>query len=351
VTRAQLRDEPRWWLVAGAIVGISFYNKLLVAILLIGMAVGLAVVGPRSKFRDKYLWLAVAIALVIGSPNLIYQATHHFPQFTMAQALNDNNAGDVRILVLPMQFILPGVFLAPIWIAGFVSLWRRPAWRPVRFLTVAYLVAVVLTFVGGGQIYYAFGLQAFLLAAGFVSTVDWFSANEWRRRLVIAGVAVNAVLSTIISTPVLPLSALRGSFITATNPTIGDQVGWPEYVRQVAAVYDGLPASDKARAVVLTGNYGEAGSIVRYGPEYGLPPVYSGQNELHRYGPPPADRTVVIVWTEGQGIQRRLAGCVTKATMDNGYGVDNEEQGSTVSICGLPDGGWPAVWPSLQHYD
>ncbi len=35
-------------------------------------------------------------------------------------------------------------------------------------VAVAYLVAVTLTFVGGGQLYYAFGLQAFLLAAGWV---------------------------------------------------------------------------------------------------------------------------------------------------------------------------------------
>jgi len=29
---------------------------------------------------------------------------------------------------------------------------------------------------------------------------------------------------------------------------------------------------------VLTGNYGEAGAIDRYGSDYGLPQVYSGAN-------------------------------------------------------------------------
>jgi hypothetical protein len=37
--------------------------------------------------------------------------------------------------------------------------------------------------------------------------------------------------------------------------------------------------------------------------------------------------------------------------MDNGYGVDNEEQGSSVLVCENPVGGWAAVWPRIQHYD
>ena len=38
VLRAELREEPRWWLVAGALAGLATYNKLLVAVLLAGIA-------------------------------------------------------------------------------------------------------------------------------------------------------------------------------------------------------------------------------------------------------------------------------------------------------------------------
>ena len=37
--------------------------------------------------------------------------------------------------------------------------------------------------------------------------------------------------------------------------------------------------------------------------------------------------------------------------MDNGAGVDNEEQGTEVLVCRNPVGGWAGVWPQLQHYD
>jgi 4-amino-4-deoxy-L-arabinose transferase-like glycosyltransferase len=349
VARALLREQPRWWLFAGAIVGVSMYNKLLIGMLLISLAVGILVVGPRSVLRSRYLWAGVLIALVVGAPNLIYQATHHFPELTMARALSRRHADAVRVQLLPFQILLAGPPLVAVWIAGLVALLRRPAWRAVRAVPVAYVVALVLIFVGGGQFYYAFGLQAFLLAAGWVPTLDWAARGRSRIPLLVAAVVLNSILSVLVSVPLLPVTAAAVS--NALNPTIGDEVGWPEYVRQVGTVYQQLPSADQARAVIVTGNYGEAGSIDRYGGAYGLPSVYSGQNELWYLGPPPADRTVVVVWSEGSELAGLFNGCTVKATMDNGYGVHNEEQGSTVSVCTLPAEGWAAVWPLVQHYD
>jgi hypothetical protein len=218
-------------------------------------------------------------------------------------------------------------------------------------MVIAYGVAVVLTLIGGGQIYYAFGVQTFLLAAGWVPTVDWMRRIPWRRPVLIGVVALHGLVGVYTSLPVLPVTAIGGSPAAALNGTIGDQVGWPEYVRQVGAVWQGLTPDQQARAVIVTGNYGEAGSINRYGEQYGLPAVYSGQNELYYLGPPPADRTVVLVWTEGRGMLSHFDGCEVKATMDNGFGVDNEEQDSLIALCSLPQQGWAALWPSLQHYD
>jgi 4-amino-4-deoxy-L-arabinose transferase-like glycosyltransferase len=351
VARALLRAEPRWWLLAGAVVGVGLYNKLLVAMLLIGLAVGFLAVGPRSVLRSRHLWAGVGIALLIGAPNFIYQATHGLPQLTMAGALSENNADEVRIQVLPMQFVLLGPLVAAVWIAGMVALLRRAEWRPLRAVVVAYGVALALTLIGGGQIYYATGLQIFLLAAGWVPTVDWIRRASWRGPAVVATVGLHAAVGVLTSAPVLPVTALAGSPVAAINPTIGDQVGWPEYVRQIGAVWQALPPEDQARAVFVTGNYGEAGAIDRFGGEYGLPSVYSAQNELYYLGPPPADRTVVLLWSEGRGMLRAFDACEVKATLDHGYGVDNEEQGSMIAVCRLPEQGWAAVWPSLQHYD
>jgi len=41
--RAVLRDDGRWWLAAGAVIGLGSFNKLLVVVLMLGIAIGLAV--------------------------------------------------------------------------------------------------------------------------------------------------------------------------------------------------------------------------------------------------------------------------------------------------------------------
>jgi hypothetical protein len=351
VTRALLHGNPRWWLAAGALVGLSFYNKLLITMLLISLAAALLLVGPRRVLRSGWLWGGIVLAAVIGSPNLIYQATHDFPQLSMAQALSNNNAGDVRIELLPFQILLIGVPLFWVCVVGFVALWRRPEWRPIRALAVAYLVTLVLALIGGGQIYYPYGLLAFLLAAGSVVVAQrWPGRSGWWRLAPVA--AVNGITSVLIALPLLPPTTLGKTFIGDVNETLPDQIGWPVYVRTVANVYRGLPAADKAKAILFTSNYGEAGALYHYGPQYGLPAVYSGHNELWFHGAPSDTATVVVAWTEDPDrLPTLFRSCQAQATMDNGVGVNNEEQGSAVLVCRDPIGGWATIWPKTQHYD
>jgi hypothetical protein len=117
--------DPRWWLAVGVAVGLATYNRQLIALLVIGIAVGLLVVGPRSALASKWLWLGVLIALVLAAPNLYYQYTHDWPQAQMAEALEADDGADNRIMFVPLQFGLLGPPLAVIMVVGLVWLWRR----------------------------------------------------------------------------------------------------------------------------------------------------------------------------------------------------------------------------------
>ncbi len=357
VVRALLRHEPRWFLAAGAAAGVGLYNKHLVIMLLIGLAVGLLAVGPRHAFRSRWLWAGVGLALVIGLPNLVYQATHDWPQLSMAGALAENNGGENRAMLLPFQLLLLGPPLVAIWVAGFVALLRRPSWRPLRAVALAYPVVLLITFASGGQIYYPLGLMVFLFAAGCIPTIDWISrrpsASRSTARLLIAGaVAVNAVVTGVLALPLVPVDRLGRTPIPEVNQVARDQVGWPAYTRQVADVFRSLPPADAATAVVITANYGEAGALERYGHPYGLPAVYSGHNQLWFYGPPPEAATVAVtVGLSLRYLRTRFGSCVEAGQLDNGVEVANEEQGATVAICRDPAGGWGAAWLDFQHYD
>jgi 4-amino-4-deoxy-L-arabinose transferase-like glycosyltransferase len=225
--KALMRDRPQWWLAVGAVAGIGLYNKHLVVLLLLSLGLALLAVGPRKVLISKWLWAGAAVALVIGSPNLIYQATHGWPQLEMASAINETDGTENRILLLPFQFLLLGLFLVPIWFIGIKALLRRPEWRPVRALAVAYPVLLVITLVTGGQFYYPMGLLIALYAAGCVPVAAW--AATWsRRRVLIIGVVLNSAISALVALPLIPVEVVGGTPIPAMNSSVPDEVGWEQ---------------------------------------------------------------------------------------------------------------------------
>ncbi|KNX35989.1 glycosyltransferase family 39 protein [Luteipulveratus halotolerans] len=343
VLRALLRDD-RWWLAVGAVVGAATANKLLVAVLLLSSAVGLAVCRQWSPLRSRWFWGGVAVAAVLAAPTLAYQAGHDWPQVRFGRALAEHNAGEVRVMTWVYLLLLLGPVLVPLWWRGLVALWKHPDLRPARGIAVALPVAVVLTAVMGSQPYYYVGLLAAVLAIG--------CARVGRPRGWAAAVALNSVVAAAISLPVLPLGVLARTPVTAMNPTVGDTVGWPAYVRQVQTAYDALPPSGRARAVVLASNYGEAGALDRFGSEELRAVVVSGHNALADERPPAPDtRVVVVVGAQFPSLRTKFASCEVVDRLDNGVDVDNEEQGEPVAVCRDPRVGWDELWQRARHLD
>ncbi|MEY9862684.1 4-amino-4-deoxy-L-arabinose transferase-like glycosyltransferase [Catenulispora sp. GAS73] len=352
VIRALMREEPRWWPAVGAVIGVSTYNKLLVSLLIVALALGMLITGPRRALATRWLAIGAGVALIIAVPNLIYQATHSWPQLTMSRALSKHNAGSVRILMWPYLFLLLGPPLVPVWVAGLVTLRRRQVWRAVRFLPTAFVVLLLETFAGGGQLYYPVGLLVVVFAAGCVPTAEFLArSTAWRRTAWVA-FCVNGAVSSVIALPLIPLSVLHDTPVPSINQLAKDQVGWPDYVAQTAAVYATIPASEAAHSVIITSNYGEAGAILNFGGAYGLPRPYSGHVELYFDRRPPQDTTTaVIVGGQLDHVSTYFAECTVVAHLHNRYGVDNEERGQPVAICRKPVADWATLWPAFQHYD
>lgn len=267
----------------------------------------------------------------------------------MAGALAHDKGGGDRLYFVPFQLILLGVTVAPIWIAGLIALFRRRQWRPVRAFAWAYPIVCLIVLITGGQPYYTFGLLAFAYAAGSVATDDWARGRAIRWAGTWAAVGVTAAVAIMVALPVFPAASLP-PVIAAVNQTARDSIGWPAYVAQVTGVYDALPQSERVHTILLTQNYGEAGALDRFGAGSGLPPAFSGQNQLHAYGPPQASATVTIA-VGFDNLSDVFTSCTVEAGLDNGIGVQTEEQGRPVMVCRGLRAPWTSIWPAMQHYD
>src|SRR5262249_11321604 len=83
-------------LLAGWAPGLGPCNKSLRGVRLLGFAGGLALVGPRGVLASRLVWAGVGVAFVLGVPNLVYQATHDWPQLAMSAAMAKNEGAGFR---------------------------------------------------------------------------------------------------------------------------------------------------------------------------------------------------------------------------------------------------------------
>jgi hypothetical protein len=121
-------------------------------------------------------------------------------------------------------------------------------------------------------------------------------------------------------------------------------------VEQVATAYH--HGGEPAPTAVIASNYGEAGAIDRFGGALGLPHPFSGQNSLYELGgPPEGTRAVVVVGYQLGDVRQLFGSCTVVARLDNGLGVDNEEQRAPVAVCREPRMPWSALWPRFRHLD
>lgn len=346
-----LDDGPRWWPAAGVVIGVTTYNRLLVAVVVAGIALGMVLLGPRQPLRSPWLWAGALVALVLSTPQLAYQAGHGWPQLAMGRALADHNAAEVRPQVLPLLLLMLG---PPLVVVGAVGIgWLL---RPVRrarhgFLVVAFAALVAFTWAGAAQPHYPVHLLSVMYAAGCVPVAGWLVRHQGWRAVAVALVAVNAAVSVVLALPVIPVRDVGASPVAGISPLVPDQVGWPAYVRQVATAYDAA-GGQAAGVQIVTSNYGEAGAVARFGPALGLPRPFSGHNGLYAAGRPPgATQVVVMVGGQLDAVRPDFASCEVVAHLGDGVGVDNEEQGEPVAVCRGPRLSWDRLWPLFHHLD
>lgn len=109
--------DRRWWVAAGVVAGIGLENKHSVARLLAALLVGV-ILTRRDLLRDRWLWLGLAIALLLWLANLWWQADHGWPVLTTSRSLRTNGHDVSSFSFLPMQLVFLSPFVTPPWIAG-----------------------------------------------------------------------------------------------------------------------------------------------------------------------------------------------------------------------------------------
>jgi hypothetical protein len=349
--RAVVRESGASILAAGVIVGVGVEAKPQVGLVALVMVATLMVVGPRWLLRSRWAAGGALCAVLLSLPYVIWQQRHGWPQLTVARNIAGSQEGG-RAGFVPFQLVMVSPLLVAVWIAGLRAPFCRRGWQKLRFLPLTFGAMAVLYLVGNGHAYYLASLYPVLLALGALPAAEWTRRSPRRTRLMTSAIALSAAFSSVIALPLLPERALQGSIVMALNPAQGETVGWPRFVDAVERAWRETPGIDRPHTAIFTRNYGEAGAIDVLGTSLRLPHAYSGHNGFSQWGQPPAtdNRALLVGFNNAADATPYFEHCRTLARVDNGVGLDNQEQGLPVMLC-RPSAPWRTLWPRLTHYD
>ncbi len=352
--------NPRWWLAIGTVIGLGMLTRYTMLFCVAGLVAGVLATPLRRQLRSRWLWLGVALSLLLFLPNLLWQVSHDFIYLDFVRHIHERDIalGRTKGFFVQQLFANASVFTLPLWLGGLAYLLLARDAKPYRILAWWYLVPLILFALAQGRGYYMAPAYPMLLAAGAVGFERWLALRRPTTALA-SRIGMGSLLacaglsSAVIGLPLAPINSPGWRISRSAHDNFAEQVGWRELVGQVATIYHALPADERTRTGILANNYGEAGAIDLYGPALGLPRVISGVNSYwyRGYGNPPPS-TLIVLGASPEAIRRAPADCTPAGRVSNRYGVENEETRDhpEIYLCRHLRITWPTIWPKLRSF-
>ena len=255
---ARVREEPRYWLLAGAAVGFALDSKYTGALLVVAVPLWLVWAGNLRPFRRPWLWAGGGLAGLLFAPVIAWNAEHgwasllkqggrtgdwrpqHALQF-LAELLGAQFA-----LATPLIFLL---FAAGLWRLGAGVARRNPAFTLLGALALPGLL-LFLEHALGDRVqanWLAVLYPPLAIAAAAVGT-------RWWRAAAGVGLALTAVVY-------LQAAAAPFALPRRVDPTLIRLAGWDG----LAQAADGL-RRDQGLAFLASEDYSQAALLAWWSP-------------------------------------------------------------------------------------
>ncbi|HEY2093491.1 MAG TPA: glycosyltransferase family 39 protein [Thermoanaerobaculia bacterium] len=358
--------NTRLWPWFGVLGGIGLLNKHTMLVFGFAVVVSLLVTDDRRLMFNRWFVLAGVIAFAIVFPNLLWEIGHGFPHIEMLENIK-RNGRDVKMN--PVVFLLWDVLLlnpmaAPLWIAGLVSLLYGSLKR-YRAIGLTWLVALTVLLLANGRFYYLLPAFVMLIGAGGVAVERTSESRRWLRATYVPAIVIVGLVIAPIGVPVLPPNAYFAytKFMHIQQPKFehrrttsmpqffADRFGWPEMVATVARAYFSLPPDVRAKTGIFGNDYGQAGAIDFYGPQYGLPKSIGGHLSYWFWGPRQyTGDSLLVLGDDRKTLEEKFE--VVKPMAEIGHPYAMAQEHFTLFWVQKPRGfTLQSAWPQLKHWD
>lgn len=338
--------RPRYWIYLGITLGIGLEVKYTIVGLIVGIVVAVLLTPSlRMELGTKYPWIAAAFALLIWSPNLIWQIVNNYPSLIYITNHRGSAGGPLVYLI---EFGVYFFFLIPLWLAGMISLFRSRLLLPIG---IACAVPLLL-FLFVGKSYYAAGTIPIALAQGImaVSRVKRPRLRSGLQIAVVASSVLEFATFFLLVVPVTPPDRIHALRLDTVNEVFADSVGWDDIAKQVTTIYDELPASERTNTVIISAYYGVPGALEIYGNSNDLPVAISPQLSNFFWLPNNLTATdALMVDYQPSDVAWMCTSPMVIAHLTVPYEVQGLEQGAPVTFCQLK-APIPQIWRRLRNF-
>jgi hypothetical protein len=363
------RDEPRLWLLFGLVAGIGLTTKITMLMFGFAIVVGLLLTPQRKYLFNKWAWIGGAIAFAFLLPYIFWNASNGWPTLEFWSTYTSGHANPASALgFLYQQVLTMNPLTLPLWIAGLYYYFFSQAGKPYRVFGWAFVILYVLFTISRAKLYFLAPAYPMLFAAGSLMIERFVSKPRWGllKPAYISLLVLTALLLAPIAMPIVPPSVYgRVTAIVGGNAGVkvenhatgvlpqqlADRFGWDTMTATVAHVYHNLPKNEQAQACILTENYGEAGAIDFFGPQYHLPQAISGHNSYYLWGPGTCTGEVIISIGYPFAMLQTAFASVTQADTITCTYCMPAENNLPVYVCLHLKTPIQAIWPSVKHYD
>lgn len=274
-----ITEQNKWLYITAALIAFSFLNKYNVIFVVLGLLPGLIITSQRKLLLNRHFYFALGTALLIVSPNIIWQIQNNFPvihhmnELAATQLVNVNRADFLKEQLL---FFIGSFFII---IAGLISFFTYPPFKKYQLFFWGYVGTLLLYVYLRAKAYYAIGLYPVLLAFGAVY-FEYLLQQGWKKYLrpvVFIAPVLMAIPFIRIGFPSKTPEVLQKKLPEYKSfgllrwedgkdhklpQDFADMLGWSELAKKVDSAYSAIP--DKEHTLVYCDNYGEAGAINYY---------------------------------------------------------------------------------------
>lgn len=268
--------QPKWLMYLSLAIAFGFLNKYSIAFLVTAVFMAFAGSKERILFANKYFYIALAITLLLISPNIYWQWKNNFPVIHHMKELAETQLVHIKrteFLKEQMLFFFQAIFILIAAAVGFI--FYNP-FKPYRIIGLSFVFCLTILCLLKAKPYYAFPLYPVMIAFGSVY-LESILTTGWRKSLrplcfvfILLFFYPYAIRLPIVSAETMMSNTIfnekehtwEDGIKHPISQDYADMLGWQELAYKANIALHQFPKDQYN--LIITDNYGQAGAINYY---------------------------------------------------------------------------------------